>query len=189
MDGVPRLRYTQVDNPHGEGKISAALGTNGFSEFTPIQQKYPWKSWIEYAMVWSLLILAIIAVGAVGIILLNTPNIYHSAAQMDGMYTMMLNMNNMTEIITHAIDLQDPQTQKKLNTAFLEILDTISISHNVVKNATIVVKESVSQINEVNQFLGQFEYQELYMTLLNLTNKVQNILAHFDEDGIIIGIS
>ena len=136
------------------------------------------------AIVTIAVILLIGSVVIVGVLLWNKATIAQSTAEMDGMYTMMVQMNNLTETISKAVHLDEEGTQENINTAFLQILDMIDITHGVVSNITTVVEDSMTQVNQVNDFLDSLEYGVLFKDFHELATKVQAIIEHFDENGI-----
>ncbi len=152
-----------------------------------------WKPLIEYVNTCALTTIAsIMVLGTVAIIFLlvmESSAIAKSTKEMDGMFDMMVDMNNLTKTISESINLNSPETQIKINVAFLQILDMIDITHGVVQNVTGIVEDSMVQVNEVNHFLDSLEYEVLFEDFEKLSTLLQTLLGHLDANGINIHLN
>ncbi len=173
----------------GTSMRASAIGDEFPKNGTP-KNGEGWKSSLDTCALMTLAILAVVVVAAVSIVaVLNASAIAKSTAEMDGMYDMMVDMNNLTNTISQAINLDSPETQTKINVAFLQILDMIDTTHGIVQNVTGIVEDSMVQVNEVNHFLDSLEYDVLFEDFEKLSALLQTLLGHLDANGINIHLN
>ncbi len=189
------MKFSGVPDPESRHTLRAGSTPLGAADgdLSPREMLAPQKSTrLEYmtaigaCTAATVLTVAVLVVAIVA--LANLSTIQRSTDEMHGMYLGMELMNNLTNTIAQAIDLNSPDTQYRINVAFIQVLSMIDMAHTTMYNATAVVDDSIVQVERLTVFLASLQYEMLYGDVDRVAQILQDILQHFDDNGFVINI-